>query len=421
MQPQRPLYRHSGHYLEPQHFQQADACAACGRTAVLEAVRPCFWGVGELDIDEAALAEGRIAVRSARLRFRDGTEAVIAAEPEAGNAILPERRFDAAWTDRNTPLTVCVGLPASRASGNVAGIAPIRGDAGELPEGPGRHLSPGDDRLPDRYAPPHAAESLSDAPVRTPYLYPRLFWEAETADRPDRLFLPLLRLTDDGTGPRPDSAFAPPRRGRRRRAPRPCAKTGGTPHRPHAADRAPARVRRRGHAGAPAAYGGGPHALGPAPPADVAGGLAVGRLRPAAGRHRGDGGLHVRPPAGRPAPLPPRRSGGEFPGPCAAAGERNARAVPRTRGLDPLPSRKRLPVRRPAGAPRRRGPPSGAAIRRARSLVESGRLVADALPDLPRTLAQAVSGGPLREIFAPPGLPCRQDIRYLEIDTRSKH
>ena len=116
-----------------------------------------------------------------------------------------------------------------------------------------------------------------------------------------------------------------------------------------------------------------------------------------------------------------QRYGGEFPGPCAAAGERNARAVPRTRGLDPLPSRKRLPVRRPAGAPRRRGPPSGAAIRRARSLVESGRLVADALPDLPRTLAQAVSGGPLREIFAPPGLPCRQDIRYLEIDTRSKH
>lgn len=116
-----------------------------------------------------------------------------------------------------------------------------------------------------------------------------------------------------------------------------------------------------------------------------------------------------------------QRYGGEFPGPCAAAGERNARAVPRTRGLDPLPSRKRLPVRRPAGAPRRRGPPSDAAIRRARSLVESGRLVGDALPDLPRTLAQAVSGGPLREIFAPPGLPCRQDIRYLEIDTRSKH
>lgn len=51
-----------------------------------------------------------------------------------------------------------------------------------------------------------------------------------------------------------------------------------------------------------------------------------------------------------------QRYGGEFPGPCAAAGERNARAVPRTRGLDPLSSRKRLPVRRPAGAPRRRAP-----------------------------------------------------------------
>ena len=46
--------------------------------------------------------------------------------------------------------------------------------------------------------------------MRTLYLYPRLFWENETTDRPDWLFLPLLRLTDEGSGPRPDPAYAPP-------------------------------------------------------------------------------------------------------------------------------------------------------------------------------------------------------------------
>ena len=82
MQPQRPVYWYSGQFLEPQHFQQADAFHASERASLLQSAQPCFWGVGNLDVDEAALAEGRILVRSGIIRFQDGTEVVIAAVPE---------------------------------------------------------------------------------------------------------------------------------------------------------------------------------------------------------------------------------------------------------------------------------------------------------------------------------------------------
>lgn len=219
MQPQRPVYWYSGQFLEPQHFQQADAFHASERASLLQSAQPCFWGVGNLDVDEAALAEGRILVRSGIMRFQDGTEVVISAVPEDGNAILPSRSFREAWTDPHMPFTVFAGLPPLKPYGNVAGIPSCMRDGGRLigcdadtlPEAPGRYLCPNsDDSIADRYALPLATESRRDMPVRTLYLYPRLFWENETTDRPDWLFLPLLRLTDEGSGPRPDPAYAPP-------------------------------------------------------------------------------------------------------------------------------------------------------------------------------------------------------------------
>ena len=54
------------------------------------------------------------------------------------------------------------------------------------------------------------------------------------------------------------------------------------------------------------------------------------------------------------------------------------------------------------------------------SLLNEGRLVADAPDTLPATLAQAIAGVPLREIPAPPGLPQRNGIHYLEPDARSE-
>lgn len=179
MQPQRPVYWYSGQFLEPQHFQQADAFHASERASLLQSAQPCFWGVGNLDVDEAALAEGRILVRSGIMRFQDGTEVVIAAVPEDGNAILPSRSFREAWTDPHMPFTVFAGLPPLKPYGNVAGIPSCMRDGGRLigcdadtlPEAPGRYLCPNsDDSIADRYALPLATESRRDMPVRSIFI-----------------------------------------------------------------------------------------------------------------------------------------------------------------------------------------------------------------------------------------------------------
>ncbi|MEG2005268.1 MAG: type VI secretion system baseplate subunit TssK, partial [Bilophila sp.] len=181
MQPQRPVYWYSGQFLEPQHLQQTDAFHTSGKAALLEAVLPCFWGVGRLNVDEVALAEGQLVIRTAALRFQDGTEAVIADILENGNALLPSRYFRDDWKERHAPFTVFVGLPPLKPSGNVAGIPVcernngklIACDADTLPEASGRYLCPNtDDSIADRYALPLSTESLGDAPVRTLYLYP---------------------------------------------------------------------------------------------------------------------------------------------------------------------------------------------------------------------------------------------------------
>lgn len=93
MQPQRPVYWYSGQLLEPQHFQQVDAFYVSERAPLLQSVQPCLWSMGNLDVDGAVLAEGRILVCSGIIRFQDGTEVVIAVAPEDGSAILLSQGF----------------------------------------------------------------------------------------------------------------------------------------------------------------------------------------------------------------------------------------------------------------------------------------------------------------------------------------
>ena len=434
MQLQRPVYWYSGQFLEPQHFQQADAFHASERASLLQSAQPCFWGVGNLDVDEAALAEGRILVRSGIMRFQDGTEVVIAAVPEDGNAILPSRSFREAWTDPHMPFTVFAGLPPLKSYGNVAGIPSCMRDGGRLigcdadtlPEAPGRYLCPNsDDSIADRYALPLATESRRDMPVRTLYLYPRLFWENETTDRPDWLFLPLLRLTDEGSGPRPDPAYAPPSlyveanpvlRGLAR----------GLEARLAAAIRRLEPARRRGLD----------------EPATSRQLLLVNAARTLS---------ELRHALAWPGTAPRELFGllrNGFAAAAACVGIAAADAMPLYRHDDPAESfrsldsllreilRGLLPetaavVRfRADGEFLRAELPEGLGRTQAllvlqteetvSSLLNEGRLVADAPDTLPATLAQAIAGVPLREIPAPPGLPQRDGIHYLEPDARSE-
>lgn len=219
MQPQRPVYWYSGQFLEPQHFQQADAFHASERAALLQSAQPCSGAWGNLDVDEAALAEGRILVRSGIMRFQDGTEVVIAAVPEDGNAILPSRSFREAWTDPHIPFTVFAGLPPLKPYGNVAGIPSCMRDGGRL-------IGCDADTLPKRRAVIFAQTAMTASLIVTPCPLPRkaggtcpcarsIFIPAssgKTKPPTARIgcFCRCCASRMKAPGPRPDPAYAPP-------------------------------------------------------------------------------------------------------------------------------------------------------------------------------------------------------------------
>lgn len=212
MNPTRPVFWYSGQFLDPQHFQQADRCRDDHLALLATLNRPWPWGVNALELDETALAAGLLSIKRADLLFPDGVRAVVEPEREAGNAVLESRSFKAAWADRRQPFTVLIGLAKAVNRGNVAGILPPA-DCAEAPLPPktGRFLaSDRDEMTADRYALPHPSQPESEAPVRTLYYYLRLIWPEEARRLGAHHQFPLIRLKDQGLGPRPDPDWCPP-------------------------------------------------------------------------------------------------------------------------------------------------------------------------------------------------------------------
>ncbi|MDR2946066.1 MAG: type VI secretion system baseplate subunit TssK, partial [Candidatus Adiutrix sp.] len=203
----RPVFWHSGQFLDPQHFQQADSHHYQQRAASFADGRPWPWGVNGLEIDEGALASGLVKIVRADLTFPDGTRAVAEPRREDGNAVIESRELDDVWPDRREPLTLRVGLARPAARGNVAGVLCGEG----LPSGPGRYVAAeADEMTADRYALPHPTLPEPSAPVRSLYYYLRLFSPEESRGRGDYFHFPLLRLVERGQGPQADAAWCPP-------------------------------------------------------------------------------------------------------------------------------------------------------------------------------------------------------------------
>lgn len=93
----KPIYWHSGQYLEPQHFQDTDWYNHCARTEILKLCRPFFEGVIRLDVDAAALAEGTLAFTAAELMFIDGSHVFWNGQREDGNASPIARALPDEW------------------------------------------------------------------------------------------------------------------------------------------------------------------------------------------------------------------------------------------------------------------------------------------------------------------------------------
>ena len=91
---ERPLYWHQGLFLQPQHFQLLERSLQSLLLPFYDFAEPHFWGVGEMEIQKAALGTRSFSPLKGNLLFSDGSHAVF-----PGNAVIEPRPFDEAWVE----------------------------------------------------------------------------------------------------------------------------------------------------------------------------------------------------------------------------------------------------------------------------------------------------------------------------------
>jgi len=197
--PEGSVYWHHGLFLQPQHFQLTDRNLAESLAALLGVVRPWLWGVASVEIDQGALAAGRLEFTELSVLFPDGHGALLAHFP--GDSVCAARRVPAEMIAASEGMKVYVGL------------------RGIKPDEPNVTVAETPDALaeaPTRWAVPAEPASLNDiysdgptAQVRRLKNVLRIVFEPEVASMGDHSLVPVARLLREGEALRLDPAFAP--------------------------------------------------------------------------------------------------------------------------------------------------------------------------------------------------------------------
>lgn len=91
---QKPLFWHQGLFLQPQHFQLLDLAFQSHLTPYRYFIQPFFWGIGEIEIQRAALGTRSFNLIKGDFLFPDGTYVVC-----PGNAVIEARSFNESWVE----------------------------------------------------------------------------------------------------------------------------------------------------------------------------------------------------------------------------------------------------------------------------------------------------------------------------------
>ena len=102
MNDKQGIYWYQGMFMQPQHFQLADLHAQFRDKPLMETGLPHFWGVGDLELSQSAIANRTIEVTRAQLLFPDRSYVEF-----PGNAVIAEAMKD-------VQAAVRVGSPISR-------------------------------------------------------------------------------------------------------------------------------------------------------------------------------------------------------------------------------------------------------------------------------------------------------------------
>jgi len=194
---ERPLFWHQGLFLQPQHMQLADLHVQSLLTPVYRYLCPFPWGVGELEIQAAALDTRTFNLLKGNLIFPDMTFVAL-----PGNAVIEARSFDEAWVEGGQPFTVYIGMKKWNESGENVTVLPRLSDLAEVNT---RFVTPVD---PEEIRDLH--QNGPAAQVQRLYHVLKVFWETEKDQLGEYHLIPVAQLERTGERVVFSEEFIPP-------------------------------------------------------------------------------------------------------------------------------------------------------------------------------------------------------------------
>jgi len=193
----RPIFWHQGLFLQPQHFQLKDLYDQSLLIPLHRFLNPHFWGIGDIEIQQAALGNGSFDLLSGNFLFPDMTYTVF---PD--NAVIEARSFESAWEEGGKTFTVYVGLKKWNDAGeNVTVLSSLN-----------KFFD-----VTTRFVTTTQAEEIQDlhqngpsAQVKKLYYVLKIFWETEMDVLGDYELIPLACLEKDGDEIVLSKQFIPP-------------------------------------------------------------------------------------------------------------------------------------------------------------------------------------------------------------------
>jgi type VI secretion system protein ImpJ len=194
---QRPLYWHQGLFLQPQHFQLLDLSFRSLCTPFQNFLSPHFWGIGDIEVQKAALGTRSLNLVKGQFLFPDGTHVVF-----PGNALLDGRSFHDAWIEGEKPFSIFIGLRKWNNGGeNVTVVEKV----GSLSDVTTRYVTTAD---PEEIKDLHSGGP--EGKVNRLHYVLKLFWESELDQLGDYVLIPLAQLDRMGEEIRLSQSFIPP-------------------------------------------------------------------------------------------------------------------------------------------------------------------------------------------------------------------
>ncbi len=194
---ERPLFWHQGLFLQPQHFQLEDLYTRSLLTPFPRHILPHLWGVGEVQIEEAALGNLSFSLKRGDFLFPGMTAAAF-----PGNALIEPRSFDEAGIAGGKPFTVYLGLKKWNNQGENVTVLPGLDD-----------ITGASTRFATTSDPEEAVDLHQDGPraqVKRMFFVLKLFWESELDRLGDFDLIPLAQLVRNGDQISLSQQFIPP-------------------------------------------------------------------------------------------------------------------------------------------------------------------------------------------------------------------